>query len=1649
MTLEFVYKGNMAHKKSFGLPSALLVLASLGASLAGSAIAHAQALSSTAKGPSSRLAGDWRSSAPVSIPASRPPTFSSDPPLLLARSAALPNAHLDRMLLLLAPSTAQQQALTSQLAALQNPASPHYHQWLTPAAFAQSYSNSAADVSAVAAWLESQGFQLAPLPAGRAWIEFSGTVAQLEQAFHTRVDAVTTPAGSRFVLAEGISVPSALAPVVQGLVSLDGALAASALTQPQPLSVSVADLAAQTSLAHAAALTPQLAAQLLHFDTLNTSGIQGAGQTIAIPARSNVTASDVTAFRAAFGLPASALSILPSGSDPGLTADQPNATLSVSWAGAAAPAAQILLVPAATTPATDGLDLSLAAIVDQALANTVAIGYSTCEAALTPAHQAFYAALYRQAAAEGISILAASGDSGPSACHVAGSITPVSSGYAVNALASTPWNTAVGVAAFGSTGPSTETSSLSAWSPSGAAEPAYAGGGGGSAVYPSPAWQPIPAPSQQAITAGGAHNRLLPDLALPTAIDSGVNPGLAFCLGNSKASSGCTLVRAGGSASATALFAGIAALVNQKNEIQGNLAPHLYTLSRQTGIFSDIAQGTAQLPCVAASSGCVDGEIGFAAASGYDLATGLGVVNAHALVTGWATPQVTGTGLVLVNNTISPGQTINPSGSVVLAASIVSQTGGPAPTGTVSFQDITKGTTVATVALNIGTGETSTATDTVTGVLSQGGHQIEVNYSGDTNYAPANSGPVVIEVQPSSTTTAITTSTATPIGGSTFTVDATVTSLDAGSGALPPSGTVDFRLDGVSQGTEQVVTGSPSTASINMTAPYTAGAHQVVGFYSGDSNYYNSTSQAATITIAQVTPTITLTPATTTPLAGSQLLITASISPPTSGLAPPTGTVTFTLDGASLGSATVNSGTPSTATITITAPGVGGHTLQATYSGDTNYTSVTSSAVTITISKTATTLALVPATTTPLGGSSLQVVATLSITGTSTATPTGTVTFTMDGTTQGTATLAGGTTATTSITVPASGSHTLQASYGGDSNFLASTSPSVNIIVAKTPTTTVVSPATTTPTVGTPLVVNATITPSTAGSTQPTGNVTFTVDGVSAGVESVVAGSPSTASVTISTLTSGTHVLVASYSGDTDYAASVSASVTITVGKSPSTTVVTPATLTPTAGSSLVVAAAVTSASTSSVNPTGTVTFLLDGVIQGTGTVTSGSPSTASFTIPLITAGSHVLTATYSGDTNYAASTSAPVAITASKGATVTTVTATPPVLTIGTAETLAATIAPSAAVIGTVYTITGTVTFYDNGTTLLGTAPVSSNVASLAGVSLANNVSHSITAIYSGDANWLASESTALPLAATTMPDYVVLTSNSATVPPGQALVLTVTVTPTSTPAIGAEQNPTGNVIFYDGTTIIGTVALTPAPIGDSSTATLTTETLPGGQDVLSALYQGDLYYDAEPSNLLTLDVEDFTITPSPSNPPTNLNIVQGASGAASFVITGLGGFNNLIQVVCAVPSQDDMTCTASPQQLTAPGTVGFVIQTFLPGEQAATTTASQRTPPVWPRAAGGAALALLGFFLLPIGRRARIFTRRTSRRVLVLLLLLAGLGGAGIGCTSVAGGVNGTGTPLGVATLKITASAYIDNTVVSHSVYLTVNVIAPGSTQ
>ena len=192
----------------------------------------------------------------------------------------------------------------------------------------------------------------------------------------------------------------------------------------------------------------------------------------------------------------------------------------------------------------------------------------------------------------------------------------------------------------------------------------------------------------------------------------------------------------------------------------------------------------------------------------------------------------------------------------------------------------------------------------------------------------------------------------------------------------------------------------------------------------------------------------------------------------------------------------------------------------------------------------------------------------------------------------------------------------------------------------------------------------------------------------------------------------------------------------------------------------------------------------------------------------------------------------------------------------------------------------------------------------------------------------------------APTLVASVALTTNYTNIQNGTALVITVTVTPAVPPATGVEANPTGTVLIYDGTTLLGTNTLYPAAgTSDASLTTLTTNTLPAGQDTLSAVYLGDTFYLSANSNTVTVAVEDFSITTAATNPPENLNINQGSAGSASFVIGEMGGFNGLVQVVCDEPEKSAELIDAHPDLI-------FFTGSSMNGQRVAERAAKQLIP-------------------------------------------------------------------------------------------------------
>ena len=637
---------------------------------------------------------------------------------------------MDRMLLVLQSSPEQEAELEQLLAEQQDPSSPHYHEWLTPQQFGERFGAGQQDLDVIANWLQDRGFQVNGVAEGRRSMEFSGTARQVEDAFQTEIHHYEVNGERHVANSSDIAIPEALSPVVGGIVSLHD-------FPVHPLYLRVAPLIRSPAFTSGTShyIGPYDFAAIYDVAALWNLNYDGSGQTIAIPGHTNIKLSDVTAFRSYFGLPANNPQIVLNGADPGIISadEETEADLDVEWSGAVAKGATVKFVVSKSTRSTDGVDLSNQYIVNNNLASVMSLSFGTCEPQLGTAGNAFYNSLWSQAAAQGISVFVAAGDSGSAGCDVpvsynskGGNITqPASGGLAVNGLASTPYNVAVGGTEFSdasggywnlSNDPTHHASAIGpipevVWQESGYTTPGasanslYAGSGGVSSVYATPAWQTgTGVPSVDPFTSSG-HHRYLPDVSLTAAGHDG------YII---EQEGGLYLV--GGTSVSSPSFAGIMALVNQRTGTRnGNPNSRFYPLAVQaSAAFHDVTTGTNAVPCAGGSSGCntksgIGHMNGYSAGVGYDLATGLGSVDAYNLATYWSNVTPPPTIVSLSPNPMtasSSTQTLTIAGSGFQSSPKVSLscTGALTPTSVTSTQilvPVNVGTTARTCTVQV------------------------------------------------------------------------------------------------------------------------------------------------------------------------------------------------------------------------------------------------------------------------------------------------------------------------------------------------------------------------------------------------------------------------------------------------------------------------------------------------------------------------------------------------------------------------------------------------------------------------------------------------------------------------------------------------------------------------------------------------------------------------------------------------------------------------------------------------------------------------------------------------------------------------------------------------------------------------------------
>lgn len=1077
---------------------------------------------------------------------------------------------MEALAVVVARPAEQENVFEKFLADQQDPASPEYHHWLTPAQVGERFGPSDADIDAIAGWLQSQGLHVNWVAPSKLFIGFGGTAGDVSRAFgaelrHYRVNGV-----DRISVASDPMVPEAVAPAIKavhGLYTIDEAPQHDAATMDWD--------------------SPEITASNgTHYigpgDFYNIyslpNGITGAGITIGIAGRSRTNAADFSNFKTLFGSSFSnPTEIVPTafgGVDPGpaYTAppgtgvsigDQSEATLDVLRTGSVAPGAQLLLVVA--TQASGGIETDAQYLVNTTPApvQVMTISFGACELAAGAGGVNYWDAVFKQAAAEGISSFVSSGDSGASGCDAAFTTPPASPvANSPNYICSSSYATCVGGTEFNDTAnPTAYWNSYSGsigttaysyipeggWNESwnGTASTVAASGGGVSLVIATPSWQ-IGVPGVPTATTG----RYTPDVSFSASAHDGYFGCFAAGGASCVVSNGSFYFTAfSGTSAAAPSMAGIAALLDQNLAgAQGNLNPGIYQMwYGALNTFHDVTINTSGLTTcdintpsmcnnsIPGPSGLSGGQAGYAIGTGYDQVTGLGSLNVTSFVSAYATTSKITTPTVRLVGT----QTANTYEPIMIEPSVVGNGDGPVPTGSVV---VTIGSyTSAPVTLTTG----YAIVNIPAGTFPVGNYTVIAKYTPDANSAPvyttASATELLSITAPPKVSPTLTLTPSQLVISNSQTLNVTV--VASGPQYYPtPTGSVVLTSGGYSPasvalvGGKTIITIPPGSLAVGndlLTVSYTPDV-------AGSSNYF----AGSNIVYVQnegdrITPTIQLMSSSQNITTGQALTVAVIVNGFT-GNPVPTGTVVLTGGGYTSAAISLSNGD---ANITVPAGAlqIGADTLIVSFTPDAQSAGLYSSAsgsnsVGVSLAQKITpTVTSTPTTSNPITTQPLSLTATVS-SGSGYPAPTGSVTFWDNNYFSLNASLSGGSATVTAA--PGSfggGANSIEVTYQPDtpsSYYYVSASITNTVTVAKGTPAVSVTPSS--PSALTTDTVNVTVAVS-GGSGAPNASGTVTLTSGSYSAQGNLNGGTASITVAPGSLGVGTDTLTAAYTGDTNY----------------------------------------------------------------------------------------------------------------------------------------------------------------------------------------------------------------------------------------------------------------------------------------------------------------------------------------------------------------------------------------------------------------------------------------------------------------------------------------------------------------------------------
>ncbi len=555
-------------------------------------------------------------------------------------------------------SLRNREQLKQLLADQQNPSSPEYHHFLTPAEFAARFGPT--NLEAAREWLTGRGFKLTSSGDGRRVIGFTGTVEQAERAFGVSIESF---GGAAFANTSDPQIPARFAGVIghiHGLDNMSGRRPGVTRSNLKPAaapddsaSLKLPAFAREASGDQAPGSEPEKTVagydvphiggpffgptdfyRFYDETPLLSAGLKGSG-CIALIGDSKVTPSAISTFASKFKVgPAHLTTVLVDSGDPGFNNDEIEAELDLEWSHAIAPgAASRLYVGNDRTALVDPIVDALEAAVNENKCKVISISFGFC-GVQDSAYTEVLDPLFAQAAAQGQSVITITHDFGAvyldfdaqsEQCVPGGS-------RAVSEMAADPNVTAISGTSFNPnwdgkgniTGPVAER----VWNDSNDGFPNDgATGGGVSRLFEKPDFQ-----TGNGVPADGMRD--IPDVSL---IASPHFPGSWIVTSSSCfTANGCTgkgglaYGIVGGTSLSAPAFAGVVNLIGQATgQGLGNVDPTIYSLANQNlagSGFRDVTNGNNDF----------NGVTGFTAGADYDLATGWGSIDVATFVSAYA-----------------------------------------------------------------------------------------------------------------------------------------------------------------------------------------------------------------------------------------------------------------------------------------------------------------------------------------------------------------------------------------------------------------------------------------------------------------------------------------------------------------------------------------------------------------------------------------------------------------------------------------------------------------------------------------------------------------------------------------------------------------------------------------------------------------------------------------------------------------------------------------------------------------------------------------------------------------------------------------------------------------------------------------------------